>query len=232
MSGKDGRVPKTHAWMPQTRWTLVQGAQDPTLQKYKDAWEDLIQAYWDPVRVYLKGTLRLGEEDAEDLTQSFFARLIERNGLRAVDRQRGRFRAFLKTAAKNFALNQMTMRHAAKRGGRVRIVEGEVPETADEGFDPDRTFDQEWKDALLRRTLNLLERELKQEGRESDFQAFYRYYLEESSGSYEELAREFGCSVAEIRNRLRLARGRFRSIGARVAQEAGVPADDISLGDD
>src|SRR5687768_17378716 len=99
-----------------TRWSLVAAAQDPAGPHAREALADLCRAYWFPVYAYVR---RRGHDQhaAQDLTQGFFARLLEMNDLAAADRTRGRFRAFLLAACRHFLANQHDHDAARKRGG-------------------------------------------------------------------------------------------------------------------
>ena len=99
-----------------TRWSLVAAAQDPAAPESRQALADLCAAYWYPVYAYVR---RRGYDHhkAQDLTQGFFARLLEKNDLAAADRTRGRFRSFLLAACQHFLANQHDHDTAQKRGG-------------------------------------------------------------------------------------------------------------------
>src|SRR5437764_12749079 len=99
-----------------TRWSLVAAAQDAAAPESRQALADLCSAYWYPVYAYVR---RRGHDHhaAQDLTQAFFARLLETNDLAAADRTRGRFRTFLLTACQHFLANAHDRATAKKRGG-------------------------------------------------------------------------------------------------------------------
>src|SRR6187549_3167841 len=99
-----------------TRWSLVAAAQDAAAPESRQALADLCSAYWYPVYAYVR---RRGHDHhaAQDLTQGFFARLLEKNDLAAADETRGRFRSFLLTACQHFLANEHDRGTAQKRGG-------------------------------------------------------------------------------------------------------------------
>jgi RNA polymerase sigma factor (sigma-70 family) len=115
----------------------------------------LCQTYWPPLYAYVR---RLGRspEDAQDLTQEFFARLLERNTLAKADQERGRFRSFLLASLKNFLAHEWEKARAQKRGGRIQVIPLEfdtaesrcVLELADTDT-PDKMFDRHWALSLL-----------------------------------------------------------------------------------
>ena len=102
-----------------TRWSRIAAAADPASPESRQALADLCGQYWYPVYAYIRrrGNAR---HRAEDLTQEFFARLLEKNGLAAADRARGRFRTFLLAACQHFLANVHDYETARKRGGGIR----------------------------------------------------------------------------------------------------------------
>src|SRR6516162_5454009 len=101
---------------PSTLWSVVLRARDCSVPEGVEALADLCQAYWYPLYVYIRRQVGSPDE-AEDLTQAFFARLLEKDFLGSVDRQKGKFRAFLLACCKHFLANERDRRHARKRGG-------------------------------------------------------------------------------------------------------------------
>ncbi len=103
-----------------TRWSAVLAAARNDTSHARDALAHLCQAYWYPLYAYARRR-GFSPPDAQDLTQEFFARLLEGNWLAQADRQRGRFRTFLLTAMKHFMANEWNKAHTLKRGGRVVV---------------------------------------------------------------------------------------------------------------
>jgi RNA polymerase sigma-70 factor (ECF subfamily) len=138
-----------------TQWTLVVAAGDSQNPGSHAALAALCQSYWYPLYAYLR---RRGfpQEESEDLVQGFFAQLLEKNYLKAADRQRGRFRSFLLASLKNFAANEWDKKTAQKRGGAATTLsldfetaEGRYTiEPADERT-PEQEFDRRWAMAQL-----------------------------------------------------------------------------------
>src|SRR4051812_8557054 len=104
-----------------TRWSVVLAAGRRTSPESRQALEDLCHRYWPPLYAYVRGRVQ-DVDTARDLTQEFFARLLEKNILAAADPERGRFRAFLLIACKNFLANERDRARAAKRGGGRPIL--------------------------------------------------------------------------------------------------------------
>jgi len=117
-----------------TRWTVVLSAGDPHSAGAATALEALCRAYWYPLYAYVR---RRGHSaaDAQDLTQEFFARLLEHNWIARADRQKGRFRSFLLMAMNRFLANEWDKARTQKRGGDLRLVP--LPPNAPQGLCPE-----------------------------------------------------------------------------------------------
>jgi len=142
-----------------TRWTIVLAAADgQDASRSRRALGELAQTYWFPLYAYIR---RHGHDasQAEDLTQEFFARLIEKNSLAAADRDKGKFRAFLLTSARNFLANEQDKTRAQKRGGgrviALDALDAEARYAIEpiETMTPERLFEQRWARAVLDRVL-------------------------------------------------------------------------------
>lgn len=140
-----------------------------------DALARLCQTYWLPLYAYVRrvGCLR---EEAEDLTQEFFARLLAQNTVAKADPERGRFRSFLLASLKNFLANEWDKARAQKRGGRAQhfplefdTAETRIIEPVAPGDTPDCAFDRQWALALLDVVLGKLRREYTDAGRDELF---------------------------------------------------------------
>jgi DNA-directed RNA polymerase specialized sigma24 family protein len=104
-----------------TRWSVVLSAQRQSSEDAAQSLEMLCQQYWPPLFAYVRHR-GYSEHDAQDLTQSFFTRLLEKDCLAAVDREQGRFRSFLLMAMKRFLANEWDRLSAQKRGGGTKII--------------------------------------------------------------------------------------------------------------
>lgn len=197
-----------------TLWTVVLSAKDDS----KEALEKLIETYWKPAYFYVR---RRGEdpETAKDLTQGFFAALIERNFLQYVDRERGKFRTFLLTALDHFLTDEARRDKAEKRGGgrailsldfqRAETEYSRHPESPDA---PDRIFARQWALRVTGRALQALREEFEAAGRADEFEAF-RLHLTlgaASPPSIEEVAGKMGISEDAAKVRIHRARRRYR----------------------
>ncbi len=138
-----------------THWSLVLAARDRDTPEAEAALADLCAAYWYPLYAFVR---RKGHdpEHAADLTQEFFARLLEKDYLRSVDRSRGRFRSFLLAACSHFLANERDRERARKRGGGrppvsidVRDAEGRYLAEPSHGLTAERLFERRWALTLL-----------------------------------------------------------------------------------
>jgi RNA polymerase sigma-70 factor (ECF subfamily) len=142
-------------WFATTHWSVVLAAREVDSPSASDALTSLCRTYWYPLYAYVR---RKGHspDDAQDLTQEFFARLLEKNFLTAVRQERGKFRWFLLATLKRFLANEWNRDHAAKRGGGRPVVslneemaEGRYRHEAVEHSTPEKLFDQSWAMTLL-----------------------------------------------------------------------------------
>ncbi len=162
---------------PSTRWSRVIAAGDANDPRTRESLAGLCEAYWYPLYVFIR---RRGHdpEQARDLTQDFFARLLERGILAEADPSRGRFRSFLRTVCADYLANRRERVNARKRGGGrtalpidVAEAEGRYERELAEELTPDRIFDRSWALALLGRVLDQLRREYDEAGKAATFEA-------------------------------------------------------------
>ena len=148
-----------------THWTVVLAAGRRSTPQSDRALEELCRTYWFPLYAYVR---RRGhtKEDAEDLTQAFFARFLGKNYLEGLSAERGRFRAFLLASLKHFLINEWDKSRRQKRGGGVTPLSLDW-QTADTQFQiaataepsPDKAFDREWAVTLLAKVIERLNAE-------------------------------------------------------------------------
>jgi RNA polymerase sigma factor (sigma-70 family) len=158
-----------------TRWSLVLGAGRPGGQEAGAALAELCRRYWYPLYAYVRR--RVGNvSEAQDLTQEFFARLLEKNTLAAASRERGRFRAFLLGAMKNFLANEWDKAKAQKRGGRrppislaLDTAESKLSLEPAHDLTPEKLYERQWALTLLELVVERLEAECSAGGKASQF---------------------------------------------------------------
>lgn len=193
-------------WFASTQWGTVLSARGENDSAAGAALEQLCRAYWHPLYAYVR---RRGHspQDAEDLTQTFFHRLLDRNYLTQVDPRKGRFRSFLLVAMNHFLANQWDRAAAVKRGGRVTFVPLDAA-TTEERYaaettarsSPERDFDRRWALAVLDRVLNRLRAEFESNGKGQQFDILKVFLTaEERPVSYATLARQIDTTEAALK---------------------------------
>ena len=210
---------------------LTAGHSDTTLAR--DALARLCQTYWHPLYAYVR---RLGNSphDSQDLTQEFFARLLEKNYLAGADESRGRFRSFLLAALKHFLANEWDKARAQKRGGgRIPIPINIGTAETSCGFEPvdnvtaEKIYERRWALTLLAQVLRRLREEYVQAGREKLFEQLKPTLTEASrSVRYAEMAVRLGTSEGAVKVAVHRLRQRYREVlRAEIADTVASPAE-------
>jgi RNA polymerase sigma factor (sigma-70 family) len=205
-----------------TRWTVVRQAADSqtSSEHALSALSELCQIYWRPVYLFLRRQ-RIPQHDAQDLTQSFFADLIENRAYARADEMKGRFRSFLLGTLKHFLAHVRDRDCAQKRGGgglpvqldERAISEAETHAARCRKWSADGMFEREWAAALLRQALDRLAQEYAVAGKSALFEAL-RAYLKGATPAvpYEEMAKRLGRPAATLRSDVARLRARYRAI--------------------
>jgi DNA-directed RNA polymerase specialized sigma24 family protein len=206
-----------------TRWTIVIEAGDFAAASAQSlsALTELCQIYWRPLYLFLRRE-GYGPDDAQDLTQGFFADLIETRSYTRADREKGRFRSFLLGALKHFVADARDRDRAQKRGGgmipeqlderAITEVEAQVQRAAK--WNSDRVYDREWAASLLRRALDRLAQECALAGKAEIFGYLKRYLsvMEDAAVPYEEITQRLHRPVTTLRSDVARLRARYRAI--------------------
>jgi RNA polymerase sigma-70 factor (ECF subfamily) len=202
-----------------TRWSMVLSAGGERTPEAERALESLCQAYWFPLFAHVRRSGRTAA-DAEDLTQAFFEKLLEKRWLADADRERGRFRSFLLGSLKHFLANEWDKAHAAKRGGRHRIIALDA-ETAEhrlqmepaDDASPDKAFDRRWALAVLDAVLVRLRGEFAASGKAEMFDHL-KGTLEVGGTDvpYAQLAAGLGMTPGAVRVAAHRLRRRYREL--------------------
>ena len=211
------------AGFPTTRWSAVQGARSEDSAERDRSWEALVGAYWKPVYKYVRVRWHRTPEDAQDLTQEFFLRAMQKDFFSTYDPARARFRTFLRTCLDGFLSNEDKASHRLKRGGGVTVLplaferaEGELSEADLPSPDTlDRYFDAEWARSLFGMAVEALRRTCEAEGRLAHFEIFERYDLGDPAGdrpTYEELGAPLGLNASQVTTHLAWARRELRRL--------------------
>jgi RNA polymerase sigma factor (sigma-70 family) len=216
-----------------TRWSLVLAAGGTTSAESRAALETLCGLYWYPLYAYIR---RRGysPEQAEDLTQGFFARLLASSALEAADPRRGRFRSFLLTSAKHFLADERDKGRARKRGGGRKVISLDVQHA--EGryrLDPaddltaEKLFERHWARTLLELVLADLRRQYARAGKESIFEQLKGSLRGKTArGSYGRAGDELGMTEAAARVAVHRLRRRYRTLlREHIAQTVSSPED-------
>ncbi len=216
-----------------TRWSVVLAAGQADSTLAQEALTRLCQTYWYPLYAYAR---RRGQSrhDAQDLTQEFFARLLEGNWLARADRERGRFRTFLLTAMKHFLANEWHRANARKRGGQAQIfsldddaAENRYQSEPCEKATPESLFERNWALALLDDVLRRLEQEYGRDGK-AEWMEVMRPALtaDRDAISYADIAEKLGLTETAARVAVHRLRQRYRKlIRAEVAHTVSSPEE-------
>lgn len=203
-----------------THWSLVLSAREGRSPKCAEALEKLCRIYWYPLYAYVR---RGGQskENAEDLTQAFFAQLLEKRFLDAARPGRGRFRSFLLASLKHFLANEWHRANAQKRGGSqphlsldTEFAEQKLrSEIASAEITPDRAFERHWALALLEQTMARLRSEFESHGKISEFEHL-KIFLTTDKGEipYARIASEMKINENSLRVAIHRLRKRYREL--------------------
>ena len=206
-----------------TRWTIVHQAADSQTasQHALSALTELCQIYWRPVYVFLRHQ-GVAQHDAQDLTQGFFAELIESRAYARADPAKGRFRSFLLGALKHFVGHQRDRDQAQKRGGGAlpvqlderAIAEADMYSASCRQWSADGVFEREWAAALLRQALNRLGQEYMVAGKSPLFESLKVHLTggEVAVVPYEEMGKRLGRPAVTLRSDVARLRTRYRAI--------------------
>ncbi|MEK7685920.1 MAG: sigma-70 family RNA polymerase sigma factor [Verrucomicrobiota bacterium] len=212
-----------------THWSVVLTAAGRDSPEAAGALAQLCQDYWYPLYAFVR---RKGftPHEAQDLTQDFFARLLEKNILKAADPAKGKFRSFLLGSLQNFLNNDWDRRQAAKRGGQA-VTFSLDDSTAEDRYrlepahdlTPEKIFERRWALTLLEKVHAQLQAECVAEGKGAQFEALQAYLSgEPSAGNYGESAARLGLKEGAVRvavHRLRKRLGQLlkKEVGRTVA---------------
>jgi RNA polymerase sigma-70 factor (ECF subfamily) len=234
----DSVLPNPSGGFASTRWSLVLLARDRATPEGDAALQALCCTYWYPLYAYIRRQVNSADQ-AEELTQEFFARLLEKDFLGDVDRERGRFRSFLMACCKHFLSNERDRARAQKRGG------GRPTRSLDFAFaneryrlepvdslTPEKLFERRWALTLLDQVLDQLRREYHADGKGLLYERLKLALVGATEAlSYAAIGAELGMTEAAIRKAAQRVRGRYRDIfreciGATV-EDAEAVADEV-----
>jgi RNA polymerase sigma factor (sigma-70 family) len=210
--GPAGRFASTH-------WSLIVAARGHDSPRSREALAALCATYWYPLYAYAR---RWGHtiEQAQDLTQDFFACLLEKDFLTRVDRERGRFRAFLLTSFKYFLTNEHQRARAQKRGGGRPLVSIDTQDAEERyrlepthSLTPERLFERRWALTLLDQVLESLAREYQRSGKAALYDRLKPVLTgDPASTHYAAIAQELGMTEAAVKKASQRLRARYREL--------------------
>ncbi len=202
-----------------THWSVVLAAGDSSSPQHREALSTLCQKYWFPLYSYLRRHGYAGHQ-AEDCTQAFFARMLEKKYLRQVGPKPGKFRSFLLTALKHFLANEYDRTRAQKRGGGRRLLSLDF-ENAENQYilepshqlSAEKLYEKSWALTVLERTMDRLETELASANKQKLFDCL-KVYLGAETGSipYRDVATELGVTEGAVKVSVHRLRKRCREL--------------------
>ncbi|MDD2709139.1 MAG: sigma-70 family RNA polymerase sigma factor [Verrucomicrobiae bacterium] len=228
-STRDSNAPNPGTF-PSTHWSAVLSAGSGDTPAAHNALGRICEKYWYPLYVYVR---RRGyrHSEAQDLTQDFFAFLLQKESLRVAAPEKGRFRSFLLTSLSHFLSNEWDRQNAAKRGGG-RVIPLSQLEDADARFQlepaqscsADRAFEKIWAMTLLENSLRRMEEDWKKHDKSRLFEALKPFLMAGAEPpSYEELASRLGMNVGAVKMAIFRLRRSFRDV---LCQEIAQTVDD------
>jgi RNA polymerase sigma-70 factor (ECF subfamily) len=221
-----------------TQWSLVRAAKldEASQSRARKALEELCRAYWYPLYAFVRSRGH-SAADAQDLTQAFFARIIETGGFASADRERGRFRSYLLGAMKHFLANEWHRARTRKRGGGVQFIGWDAldPESRYAGAslqpdNPERLFDREWALETVAGALQALRDEMEKAGKSEQFEALKGSLTGEDDGPREEIAARLAMSEGAVKVAVHRLRKRYRKLLRALIAET--VSDEANLDDE
>lgn len=218
---------------PTSSWARVLSAREGPTSATREALEGLCRAYWYPVYAFVR---RQGNdaEDSRDLTQAYFAELLEKGYLHDYDPKRGRFRVFLMASVKHFLSKEREKALAWKRGGRADVVSLDA-QAVDERYryepvdrlTPEQIFERRWALTVLEHALTRLRREQEDLDRGREFASLEGYLTgEQAHESYREVAERLGTTEGAVKTSIhRLRRRLGRLVRSEITETVTNPAD-------
>jgi RNA polymerase sigma factor (sigma-70 family) len=216
-----------------THWSVVLAAGDSGSPQAAEALETLCRTYWYPLYAYVR-RCGYGHEDAQDLSQEFFARLLAKDYLARADPHKGRFRSFLLTGIKHLLCDEHDKAHRLKRGGRQKVISFDEQAAKEryrlesvDALTPDRMFERSWATTLLGDAARRLQEEYSAAGRGELFEQLTEFRLDTpEQRSYAEVAEGLGLSESAVKSAIRRLRQRHQElVREAIAQTVADPAE-------
>jgi RNA polymerase sigma-70 factor (ECF subfamily) len=229
----DYRARTAQAVFATTHWSVVLAAGQSSAPGAQEALEKLCRAYWYPLYVYVR---RQGQtpHDAQDLTQEFFARLLEKKYLRLADPDRGKFRAFLLKSLKHFLVNEWEKARTQKRGSGqsfihldTDIAESRYAAEPLQALTLDQAYEKRWAVTLIEAVLARLRESYAATGRLPVFETLKAFiWGEPTTLSYADVAAQLGLTEGAVKVAVHRLRGRYRELlRAEIAETVATPGE-------
>ncbi len=217
-----------------THWSVVVAAGDAESSARRSALATLCETYWAPVYSFIRRSGRPSDE-AADLTQAFFATLLEKNYVRDAKRERGRFRSFLLTAVRHFLANQYDHEHAQKRGGQVVLVPIDVDDgeriyrhEAVEHETPEHIYERHWALTVLEAARARVALRFKGDRRQQMFEKLRPFLAGDDPESYGGLAKDLGMTEGALRVAVHRVRQQWGASLRELVAETLESPDDVA----
>ncbi|MHC4158436.1 MAG: RNA polymerase sigma factor [Planctomycetota bacterium] len=204
-----------------THWSVVGAAKGDEVSQTcaREALEELCRAYWYPLYAFVRSRGH-SAIDAQDLTQGFFARIMEKQSIRLADPKRGKFRSFLLASLKNFIADEYDRRQAQKRGGGKNIfsldfesAEGQYSLEPKDEMTPEKLFERSWAITMLRNTLDRLSGEYKSERKKQLFEHLKIYLTtDKQTATYNDIAEKLQMAEGAVKVAVHRLRKQYREL--------------------
>jgi RNA polymerase sigma-70 factor (ECF subfamily) len=237
MTGRDkgakGGVEKGGRFLT-THWSVIRDAGNPESPDYRAALSTLCETYWYPLYAYLRG-YGCDPDEAEDLTQGFFARMLDKDDFQLADPERGKFRSFLLASLKHFTANERKSAKRLKRGGGATLVPIDVNDAerhyAQEAVDditPEKLFERSWAVNVLEQAMDRLQDEWKRSEKAAQFEALKGYLTPgKESTTYREIAQSLDMKEGAVKVAVHRLRRAYRAQLRAVIAETVATEDDV-----
>ncbi len=209
-------TPRRADQLATTHWSIVIAAGHRSSPESGRALGTLCETYWYPAYVYIRRR-GFSVDEADDLTQAFFACVLEKNYIRQADREKGKFRAFFLTALGHFLSKERDKAKAQKRGGGVRplpldfqTAQGRYSLEPAQGLTPDQAFERTWAMTVLENALKDLRTWYVERGKSDQFDRLKVYLEGKGSDNYSQAADELGLSEAAVKQEVHRLRKRCK----------------------
>lgn len=216
-----------------TQWSQVLAAKDGSDTEARAALESLCKTYWQPLYAYIRAQ-GYGPDEASDLTQEFFAELLEKDFLADVDPEKGRFRSFLLASLRHFLSHERDRARALKRGGRASTLSFDV-EAGEVGYalgpvdakTPADVFERRWAMTVLDRAVHRLGEESAAAGQRAQFEELKQYLTSaQPQAPYREAGEALGISEGAVATAVHRLRQRYgQCLRAEIAETVADPAE-------